>query len=235
MLLERYSNPHAVFDNLKASLTLHSTGVREEADNKAQLMETSLFMLGALRLGCSCGAGLQPGTRLSGGWQLLCLASMLIDGDVAQPHKIASSNQSNHLPSLPLAAAESAARCAEVELHCVFLLCGHAASAPGDLPLVAATLDWVAARLHYPHRHAYAAWHQRALLYHWVSAGYTLQHWMAVQRLVAPSREAAAGDTRTFLAACAPALVSTIVYGERSEDLGLLGTALNKGGVGGGG
>jgi hypothetical protein len=169
VLLERYTNPHAVFDNLKASLTLHSTGVREEADNKAQLMETSLFML-----------------------------------------------------------AESAARCAEVELHCVFLLCGHAASAPGDLPLVAATLDWVAALLRYPHRHAYAAWHQRALLYHWVSAGYSLQHWMAVQRLVAPSREAAAGDTRTFLAACAPALVSTIVYGQRSEDLGLLATALDK-------
>lgn len=112
----------------------------------------------------------------------------------------------------------------------MFLLCGHAASAPGDLPLVAATLDWVAALLRYPHRHAYAAWHQRALLYHWVSAGYSLQHWMAVQRLVAPTREAAVGDTRTFLAACAPALVSTIVYGQRAEDLGLLATALNKGG-----
>ena len=112
----------------------------------------------------------------------------------------------------------------------MFLLCGHAASAPGDLPLVAATLDWVAALLRYPHRHAYAAWHQRALLYHWVSAGYSLQHWMAVQRLVAPTWEAAAGDTRTFLAACAPALVSTIVYGQQAEDLGLLATALNKGG-----
>ena len=126
-------------------------------------------------------------------------------------------------------AGESAAACAQVELHCYYLLCGHVAGAPGDLPLVAATLDWLAARLGYPHRHAYAAWHQRALLYHWFGAAWRLSHWLGLQRLVAPTPQAAAGEPAAFLAACAPALTAVLVYSQRDEELGLLAQMLHTG------
>ena len=132
------------------------------------------------------------------------------------------------MPAVP--AAESAACCADVELECLFLLCGHAALAPQDIPLLAATLDWLAARMGYPHRHAYAAWHQRALLYAWFSAGFTLNHWLAVQRLVAPTPEAAAAGPQPFLAACAPGLTATLVYGQKEGDLQQLAQYLQQGG-----
>lgn len=135
---------------------------------------------------------------------------------------------------------ETAASCAEAELHAYYLLCGHAAGAPADLPLVAATLDWLAARLGYPHRHAYAAWHQPALAYHWFASPWGLSHWLGLQRLVAPSPEAAAGDPAAFAAACAPVLTAMLVYsplpqrgGELEALAQMLGTGAWVGWVGG--
>lgn len=103
------------------------------------------------------------------------------------------------------------------------------ASAPHDLALAAATMDWVAARLGYPDRHAYAAWHQRGLLYHFFSGGWGLPGLLRVQRLVAPTAGAAAGDARAFLAACAPALTATLALGQREEDVRAVAQALGTG------
>lgn len=95
-------------------------------------------------------------------------------------------------------------------------------------------LDWLAVRLGYPDRHAYAAWHQRGLLYHLFSGGWGLPGLLRVQRLVAPSAGAAGGDARAFLAACAPALTATLVLGQREEDLRTVAQALGTGEPGGG-
>ncbi|KAL4857208.1 Serine/threonine-protein kinase ATM [Chlorella vulgaris] len=159
VLFEKYSEPQAVFAELKHHLTLDSIALGN-GDNREQQVETSLFML-----------------------------------------------------------AETAASCGGVELECFFLLCGHVASGSRDRALVAATLDWLAACLGYPHRHAYAAWHQRGLLFEWVSNNWSLLAWCNVQTLVAPTPEAAAADTSAFLAACAPTLTAMLVWGERQMEL----------------
>jgi hypothetical protein len=126
-------------------------------------------------------------------------------------------------------AAETAASCGGVELECFFLLCGHVASGSRDRALVAATLDWLAACLGYPHRHAYAAWHQRGLLFEWVSNNWSLLAWCNVQTLVAPTPKAAAADTSAFLAACAPTLTAMLVWGERQMELAAVAEQLRVG------
>lgn len=45
MLLAKWSNTEGVFDALKKKLSLTSTAVRE-GENREQLIETSVFMLG---------------------------------------------------------------------------------------------------------------------------------------------------------------------------------------------
>ena len=267
MLLAKFSQPCNVFEELKGHLSLASTEIRGD-DNQEQIVETSLFMLGALRLATLCLAAGQGGTGAVGSSGRGAPYLLLFRTVHGTPSRL-------HVPSMLPAgtAGESAAACADVELQCCYLLCTHAAMRPHELPLVGATLDWVAARLGYPDRHAYVAWHQRVLLYHWCgiapaslrpangrvvlhmhdakaaaplgarlcrrrplpcrfSVGYRLQHWLVVQCLVAPSAEAASGDARAFLAACAPALTAMLVYGDRGDDLQALAQALGKGGCG---
>lgn len=48
VLYQRFSSPAGVFEELKGHLSLASTAMRE-GDNREQLVETSLFMLGAPR------------------------------------------------------------------------------------------------------------------------------------------------------------------------------------------
>ena len=210
MLLEKYSQPQNVFDQLKQHLQLRSlkaipTG-GEQGESVQERIETSLLMMGeeALRcigLPCSAVCLLLPPT-------VHCSLRCILLAACLPPHLAP--------------AAESAASCPEVEAECFYLLCAHVAATnagqgDGDLALVATALDWLAARMHYRDRHAYAAWHLRALVYNWFGAGWGLQHWLAVQPLVAPSAAAAAGDPRVFLEACAPPLASTLMFSKGQE------------------
>ncbi|KAL4452130.1 hypothetical protein ABPG75_007792 [Micractinium tetrahymenae] len=138
----------------------------------------------------------------------------------------ATENRQQFIETSIFMLGESAASCDEVELRCLCLLCGHVAAAPADLALAGAMLDWLAVRMGYPDRHTYAAWHQRGLLYHFFSGGWGLPALLQVQRLVAPTAEAAAGDARAFLAACAPALTGTLVLGQKEEDLRIVAQVL---------
>lgn len=58
-------------------------------------------------------------------------------------------------------------------------------SPPLAPPAACCTLDWVAAELRYPDRHAYCAWHLLPLLYHWFAAHYGLEGLLRVQVRVA--------------------------------------------------
>ncbi|PSC71129.1 serine threonine-kinase ATM isoform X1 [Micractinium conductrix] len=146
--------------------------------------------------------------------------------DLESAQVVPKDNLAQHVETSLFALGETAACCGAAELRCLQLLVCHVAAAPDSLALAGATLDWAAARLGYPHRHAYAAWHQRPLLYHFTEAGCGLVQWQAVLRLVAPTPEAAAADGRAFLQACAPALVGTLVLCQREADLGLLALSL---------
>lgn len=216
-MLQRYADPVRVFERLAGRLSLASTALRDLPHNGEQVVETSLAMLGAL--GRCWGGG-------------CCVRGRWLQGRPGAEEAGTHTPPRLRPPCLPPPpppqprAGETAACCAEVELHCYFLLCGHAAGAPGDIPVVAAALDWLAARLGYPHRHAYAAWHQRPLLFYWFGAQWELQHWVELQRLVAPTPEAAAADVRSFLAASAPALTATLVFSQRGDQLEALAQAL---------
>jgi hypothetical protein len=122
--------------------------------------------------------------------------------------------------------AETAASCGPLERDCLVHLCSQAALHPPCLPLVGASLDWLAAKLGYRDRHAYMCWHQVPFLASWLSQR-PLASLLPIRELVAPTEKGYGGEVE-YVEAAAPALVGLLAFGQKSEDLELLALLLKK-------
>lgn len=122
---------------------------------------------------------------------------------------------------------ECAVQCHQLELECLLLLAAEGSLVPQALPLVAATIDWVATTLGYPHRRAYIALHEVPLYYAWFSGGMGFMNLTSVLSLLATS-ERASQDIGAFLSSSTKSLVAAMVVAQDQKSLLELSAALKK-------
>ena len=113
---------------------------------------------------------------------------------------------------------ETAAACGHFEISCLLTLVTEASLDAESLPLITATLDWVARVLGYPSRFEYASLYDPQLLHSWLMQGSSIDTLVDIRSLVAPSYESSL-DQGVFLTTIAPMVVGPMVLTQNKVGL----------------